>query len=106
MAKMVEGISIDEEKLRAGFIPGVFATDAALRQVAAGVPWREAYHDVRDHLERLETEDADSAVLEKRHLGATNGLDWRMYAGRISALSKDVAKRRRAFASKIKALLS
>ena len=106
MAKMVEGISIDEEKLRAGFIPGVFATDAALRQVAAGVPWREAYHDVRDHLERLESEDADAAVLAKRHIGATNGLDWRMYAGRIYGLEKEIAKRRKTFDAKIKALFS
>ena len=106
MAKMVDGISVDEEKLRAGFVPGVFATDAALRQVAAGVPWREAYHDVRDHLERLESEDADAAVLAKRHIGATNGLDWRMYSGRISGLKKDVAKRRNAFNSKIKSLLA
>lgn len=105
LAKVVDGVSVDEAKLRAGFIPGVFATDAALRQVAAGVPWREAYHDVRDHLERLETEDADSAVLAKRHLGATNGLDWRMYAQRVSTLKRDVAKRRRAFDAKISALL-
>ena len=105
LAKVVDGISVDEGKLRAGFIPGVFATDAALRQVAVGVPWREAYHDVRDHLERLEAEDADSAVLAKRHLGATNGLDWRMYAKRVSALKRDVAKRRRAFDAKISALL-
>ena len=105
LAKVVDGVSVDEAKLRAGFIPGVFATDAALRQVAAGVPWREAYHDVRDHLERLGTEDADSAVLAKRHLGATNGLDWRMYAQRVSALKRDVAKRRRAFDAKISALL-
>lgn len=105
LAKVVDGVSVDEAKLRAGFIPGVFATDAALRQVAAGVPWREAYHDVRDHLERLETEDADSAVLAKRHLGATNGLDWRMYAQRVSALKRDVAKRRSAFDAKISALL-
>ena len=105
LAKVVDGVSVDEDKLRAGFIPGVFATDAALRQVAAGVPWREAYHDVRDHLERLESEDADSAVLAKRHLGATNGLDWRMYAQRVSAVKKEVAKRRRGFDSKIAALL-
>jgi len=105
LAKVVDGLAVDEAKLRAGFIPGVFATDAALRQVAAGVPWREAYHDVRDHLERLETEDADSAVLAKRHLGATNGLDWRMYAQRVSSLKRDVAKRRRAFDAKISALL-
>ena len=84
---------------------GLFATDAALRQVAAGVPWREAYHDVRDHLERLETEDADRAVLAKRHLGATNGLDWRMYAQRVALLRKVIAKRRRAFDAKITALL-
>ena len=105
LAKVVDGVSVDEDKLRAGFIPGVFATDAALRQVAAGVPWREAYHDVRDHLERLESEDADSAVLAKRHLGATNGLDWRMYAQRVSSIKKEVAKRRRGFDSKIAALL-
>ena len=105
LAKIVSGVTVDEAKLRAGFIPGVFATDAALRQVASGVPWREAYHDVRDHLERLETEDADSAVLAKRHLGATNGLDWRMYAQRVSALRKGAAKRRRAFNAKISALL-
>ena len=105
LAKVVEGVSVDEEKLRAGFIPGVFATDAALRQVAAGVPWREAYHDVRDHLERLETEDADKAVRAKRHLGATNGLDWNLYRRRIAALRAGIAKRQRAFAAKITALL-
>ena len=105
LAKVVDGVSVDEAKLRAGFTPGVFATDAALRQVAAGVPWREAYHDVRDHLERLETEDADRAILAKRHLGATNGLDWRMYAQRVSSLKREVERRRRAFGSKISALL-
>ena len=47
-----------------------------------------------------------AAVLAKRHIGATNGLDWRMYAGRISALEKEVAKRRKAFDAKIKALFA
>ena len=69
------------------------------------MPWREAYHDVRDHLERLETEDADKAVRAKRHLGATNGLDWNLYRRRIAALRTDAAKRRRAFSAKITALL-
>ena len=105
LAKVVDGLSVDKERLLAGFTPGVFATDAALRMVAAGVPWREAYHDVRDHLERLETEDAARAVLAKRHLGATNGLDWRLYARRISGLKSAVARRRRAFKAKMAALL-
>ena len=98
LAKLVDGLEADEAKLRAGFIPGVFATDAALRQVAAGVPWREAYHDVRDHLERLEAEDADAAVAAKTHEGATAGLDWNMYETRIAALRNDIEERNRRFA--------
>ena len=97
MAKVVRGMEIDEARLRAGFIPGVFATDVALRQVAAGVPWREAYHDVRDHLERLDAEDPDAAVAAKTHEGTTGGLDYSVYAGRIIELVESVRSRREAF---------
>ena len=97
MAKVVRGMEIDEAALRAGFIPGVFATDAALRQVAAGVPWREAYHDVRDHLERLSAEDPDAAVAAKTHAGATAGLDYALYDARLAELRAAVDARRTAF---------
>jgi len=104
LAKLVRGLDVDEAKLRAGFIPGVFATDVALRQVAAGVPWREAYHDVRDHLERLSSEDPDAAVAAKTHAGATAGLDWNFYAERIASARAAVAARRTAFDAKAAAL--
>ena len=84
LSKVVRGLSVDEERLRAGFSPGVFATDAALRLVASGTPWRDAYHEVRDHLERLVAEDADAAVAAKTHAGATAGLDFALYRGRIA----------------------
>ena len=58
------------------------------------------------HLERLETEDADRAVRAKRHLGATNGLDWRLYARRVATLRKGVATRRLTFDGKIAALFA
>ena len=105
LAKMVRGLAIDEAALRAGFSPGVFATDAALRQVAAGVPWREAYHDVRDHLERLSTEDPDAAVAAKTHAGATAGLDYALYDRRLSELRASVEDRQSAFSAKCDALL-
>jgi len=79
LAKVVKGMEIDEARLRSGFTPGVFATDAALRMVAQGKPWREAYHQVRDHLEMLKDEDPDAAIAAKTHEGATAGLDYRMY---------------------------
>ena len=105
LAKFVRGLGIDEAKLRAGFIPGVFATDVALRKVAAGTPWREAYHQVRDNLEALATEDPDAAVAAKTHTGATAGLDYALYAWRVAALRTSVAARMEQFEAKMKELL-
>ena len=105
LAKFMRGLGIDEAKLRAGFIPGVFATDVALRKVAAGTPWREAYHQVRDNLVALATEDPDAAVAAKTHAGATAGLDYALYAGRVAALRTSVAARMEQFEAKMKELL-
>ena len=105
LAKFVRGMGVDEAKLRAGFIPGVFATDVALRKVASGTPWREAYHQVRDNLEALSAEDPDAAVAAKTHAGATAGLDWGFYAARLGELEASVAARRAAFDACRRALL-
>jgi len=105
LAKVVAGMSIDETALRRGFIPGVFATDVALRKVAAGTPWREAYHQVRDNLEALSAEDPDAAVAAKTHLGATAGLDWNLYEARIAELADSAAARKKAFESRRKELI-
>ena len=105
MAKMVAGMGINADRLRAGFIPGVFATDVALRMVAEGTPWREAYHEVRDHLERLEREDPDAAVAAKTHEGTTGGIDYAFYRSRVSELRRLNRKRQQEFARRFKALL-
>ncbi len=85
LAKVVKGVKVNPEACRAAFTPGVFATDAALRKVSAGRPWRDAYHDVRDHLEQLEDEDCDEAVRLKTHEGTCLGIDHDLYQKRISA---------------------
>lgn len=105
LAKVVAGMEVDEAKCRAAFSPGVFATDAALRQVAAGVPWRDAYHDVRDHLERLSDEDPDAAVAAKTHEGTTGGIDSALYRRRERAALESVAKRLDALSSAKRKLL-
>ena len=105
LAKVVAGMTVDEDALRRGFIPGVCATDGALRKVAAGTPWREAYHQVRDNLEALSAEDPDAAVAAKTHAGATAGLDWELYEVRLAKLGDSVATRRRAFDACRRALL-
>ncbi len=106
LAKVVAGAEIDADRCRAAFTPGVFATDVALRLVAQGTPWREAYHEVRDHLERLDFEDPDAAVAAKKHEGATAAIDHGLYAKRETEALKSVAKRLGALMAAKKALLS
>ena len=106
LAKFVRGMGVDEAKLRAGFIPGVFATDVALRKVAAGTPWREAYHQVRDNLEALSSESPDAAVAAKTHAGATAGLDYGIYDSRIALVVMQTMKRRAEFEAKMDALFT
>lgn len=105
LSKVVAGLSVDAGKCRAGFTPGVFATDVALRMVSAGVPWRDAYHEVRDHLERLCDENSDSAVNAKTHEGATGGIDHSVYQRRFAAFARKIAERAKSLDSKCVALL-
>jgi len=86
LAKVVSGVTVDGDTCRKAFTPGVFATDVALRKVAAGMPWRDAYHDVRDHLEQLSEEDPDRAIAAKTHEGTTGGIDSRVYKARLKAM--------------------
>ncbi len=106
LAKVVSGVTVNEPACRAGFTPGVFATDVALRQVAAGTPWRDAYHDVRDHLERLEGEDPDRAVAAKTHEGTTGGLDFAVYHARLEEELNSLEARERAFVACRESLLN
>jgi argininosuccinate lyase len=83
MSLLASSLGVHEERLRAGFTPGVFATDVALELVAGGMPFRDAYQQVRSNLEALASEDPDKALAKKSHLGTTAGLDFDLYRARI-----------------------
>ncbi len=77
---LASGLKAHSDKLRAAFEdPGVFATDQALELVAKGMPFRDAYHQVRDHLEDLRGMDPDEIIAKKTHVGAPFGLDFDGY---------------------------
>ena len=105
LSKVVAGMKVDAAACRAAFTPGVFATDAALRMVADGTPWRDAYHEVRDHLERLEGEDCDAAVAAKRHEGTCMGIDRGLYRRRVGDAVKSAKARSAALEAKCRSLL-
>ena len=93
LAKVVAGMKFNPHACRAAFTPGVFATDVALRKVAEGTPWRDAYHDVRDQFAALydgkpsevSNLDPDEQVALKTHEGTCLGIDHELYQSRISA---------------------
>lgn len=113
LAKVVKGTKVDGAKCRAAFSPGVFATDVALAKVAGGMPWRDAYHEVRDQFaalyegKRAEVAelDPDDAVAAKRHEGTCLGIDRAYYKNRISSAAASAKKRAAALEKCCKALL-
>ena len=105
LTRLVGGIEVHEDRLRAGFSPAVFATDVALRKVAKGTPWRDAYHDVRDHLGQLDSENPDAAVAIKKHEGTCLGLDHDLYRSRIAAACELAERRRRELDANCRRLL-
>jgi len=58
-----------------GFRPEVFAADHALFLTGRGMPFRDAYLYVKEHLTELTSINPLEAVRRKNHLGATAGLN-------------------------------
>ncbi len=83
LTPLVSGIYADGNALRAGFGAEVFATDHALKLVADGVPFREAYARVKDQLGGLAEMDADEVLQSRKHLGGALGLDFVMLSRRM-----------------------
>jgi argininosuccinate lyase len=84
-AGLISVLDIDEAALKNAFSPGVFATDLALEKVAAGMPFRDAYHQVKKELDTLADRDPAEAVAAKTHTGATAGLDLETIQNRVDA---------------------
>jgi argininosuccinate lyase len=94
MAPMVKATKVNRKALLAGFTPDVFATDRALELVSEGMPFRDAYHYVKNNLHELDHINPVDAIRKKTHLGAPLGLDWDYFKSRISAVKSMVRKER------------
>ena len=95
MSPLVSGLEVDADALRRAFGPEVYATDRALELVAGGMPFRDAYHEVKGHLDQLSGRNPDEALAAKRHMGAPMGLDFDALEARIQE-AEDWAKEEQA----------
>ncbi|MGN0855619.1 MAG: argininosuccinate lyase [Kiritimatiellia bacterium] len=107
LRKVVAGVTVNADNCRRAFTPGVYATDAALKLVAEGMPWRDAYHEVRDQFAALydgrpnhvSVLDPDEVVRGKTHEGTTGGIDRSVYDRRCQAARAAVAARMKAMSA-------
>ena len=104
LTPMMKGTKVNKNKLLAGFSPDVFATDRALELVAQGMPFRDAYNYVKQHLEELNQIDPTQAIQLKTHLGAPLGLDWDYFKNRVTGVKEIIKKENTQFTRRIKKL--
>jgi len=105
MKRLMAGTQVNLKALLAGFTPDVFATDRALELVACGMPFRDAYHHVKQHLDDLKQMNPYKAIARKTHLGATAGLDFRGMSARSAEALKFVDEEQKAFDKAISKLM-
>lgn len=105
MTPMIKDTKVNKQKLIDGFSPDVFATDRALELVGEGMPFRDAYHYIKENLHELDSIDPVEAIKLKTHLGAPLGLDWDYFKDRIGAVKETVREERKVFNKAVSKLL-
>jgi len=105
LSPFVQAIQVDKKALKAGFTPEVFAADRALELVGQGMPFRDAYRQVKENLGELEKMNPAKAIAQKTHLGAPLGIDWNLLKERARAVSGIVRDERRALTRAVERLL-
>jgi argininosuccinate lyase len=106
LAPFIKTIQVNKKALNAGFTPDVFATDRALELVGQGMPFRDAYRQVKENLDGLKNMNPAKAIAQKTHLGAPLGIDWTLLKERAKAVSGIVRDERRALCSVASNLLN
>jgi argininosuccinate lyase len=71
----VKSLKVDADRLKSGFTPGIYATDAALDLVKSGMPFRDAYRKIGANLDGLKSFDPEKSVKAKTHTGTTGNLN-------------------------------
>jgi argininosuccinate lyase len=90
-------LEVCEDRLLAAFTPEVFATDEALRLVAEGMPFRDAYRQVAQSLDQLSGADPRESIAKREHAGGPGNLRLDLADDVMKSLRGFVEERRGAF---------
>jgi len=84
VARLVDGMTFDRERMRAAIDAGSFATDRAVTLAAEGVPFRDAYRQLANDIDELEVGDADASIAARISPGAPGALRLAQLRARLS----------------------
>ncbi len=79
MVLVMKGIRPNKEVLMNSLTPELFATIEANKLVKKGMPFRKAYQNVKENLDKLEVGDPVEAIKDINSLGAPGNLDLKSY---------------------------
>jgi argininosuccinate lyase len=105
-AKLITGVAVNKPALKKAFTPEVFAADEALRLVAEGMSFRDAYDHVKNNLSELGENCPSEAIAAKTHLGAPAGLDLAMLSNRARTATAFCREERKIYSRAVSRLLT
>ncbi len=94
---LIDGLEFNAEKMRSAISPELFATDLALEQSAAGVPFREAYRLAKQQLDEMQGGDIDASLKNRVSPGACGDLQLAEIQRRIDAVAAGLDRKSAAF---------
>jgi argininosuccinate lyase len=102
---VISSLRVNREKLIAGLSKEIFATDEAYKLVKEGTPFRDAYRQVAENINKLKVNDLQKILLSRRHIGGTGNLGLALIGKEIKKNLATLSKKKNEFETKKKELL-
>lgn len=91
----VSNTEVNRANLKKGFIPEIYATDAAIELVASGMSFRDAYREVGLNVEKLADRDPEKVIASRSSDGTTGKLNLRLSRDACERFSDFTASEKR-----------
>ena len=105
LGSLIAGLRVDKAALRSGFTPGVFAADAALQLVAEGMPFRDAYRQVKADPPATACAGPDEVLASRRIPGGPCSPDFDAMKAASREASRFAQRERRRYYTAVSRLL-
>ena len=91
MELTISQTGVNRGNLKKGFIPEIYATDEALRLVAGGKSFRDAYKEVGLNIDKLKDEDPEKLIAGRKSDGTTGCLNLHIAEAEIERISRFIS---------------